>query len=204
MRFNAVIAAYILAATVSGAALPVAEDSTAEVAAPTEEEAAPAAPEGFDFPEGFNPEDFDFDYEEFEKRSADPSADPEAGWTWRPWRPVGMPAKRNADAEAHPEAGWTWRPWRPVGMPAKRDAEAEAGWTWRPWRPVGLPVGKRDAMPEAYADAEAHPEAGWTWRPWRPVGMPAKRDAEAEAGWTYRPYRPVGLPAGKREAEFRA
>jgi mating pheromone alpha-factor len=87
MRFNAVIAAYILAATVSGAALPVAEEST--------DIAAPEAP--IDDSEGY-----DFDFEEFSKRDADP----EAGWTTRPWRPVGLPVgKRDAEAEA--EAGWT-------------------------------------------------------------------------------------------------
>jgi mating pheromone alpha-factor len=95
MRFNAVIAAYILAATVSGAALPVAEEST-DIAAPEApiEESAPAE---FD-----DSEDYDFDFEEFSKRDADP----EAGWTTRPWRPVGLPVgKRDAEAEA--EAGWT-------------------------------------------------------------------------------------------------
>lgn len=77
MRFNAVIAAYILAATVSGAALPVAEDSTAEVAAPATPVEPEMSGEGYyvpeDFPEDLDPEDYEFTFEENAKRSADPT-----------------------------------------------------------------------------------------------------------------------------------
>jgi hypothetical protein len=65
MRFNTVITAYILAATVSGAALPVAKASAEAVAEETD------APDGGEF--AFGDDDFEI---EFEKRSADP------GWTW--------------------------------------------------------------------------------------------------------------------------
>jgi len=82
MRFNAVIAAYILAATVTGAALPITDATAEAIAAP---EAAPAeadAPDGGEF--AFSDDDFEIEFDDFEKRSADPSADPdaEAGWTW--------------------------------------------------------------------------------------------------------------------------
>lgn len=72
MRFNAVIAAYILAATVSGAALPVAEASAEAVAAPEAPAEDTDAPDGGEFAFG---DDDDFEIE-FEKRSAEP------GWTW--------------------------------------------------------------------------------------------------------------------------
>jgi mating pheromone alpha-factor len=219
MRFNAVIAAYILAVTVSGAALPATEEAaTNDVSAP-----APAAPESYeeapteepDYP----PPPFVFDekmMEEGQFMKRDASADAEAGWTWYPYRPYGLPiGKRSADAEAAPEAdaksGWTWYPYRPYGLPvgkrsadaeAAPEANAEAGWTWTPYRPYGLPIGKRDAEAAPEADARR----GWTWLPYRPYGLPiGKRDAEAapgadaKAGWTWTPYRPYGLPVGKRE-----
>lgn len=80
MRFNAVIAAAVLAVAVSGAALPAAEDTTTtEVSAPETPAEAPEAPATEeDYGEFAFPEDFDFDSPEYEKRSADP----EAGWTW--------------------------------------------------------------------------------------------------------------------------
>jgi mating pheromone alpha-factor len=188
MRFNAVITAYILAVTVSGAALPATEEAaTNDVSAP-----APAAPESHeeapteepDYP----PPPFVFDekmMEEGQFMKRDASADAEAGWTWYPYRPYGLPiGKRSADAEAAPEA------------------DAKSGWTWYPYRPYGLPIGKRDAKAAPEADARR----GWTWLPYRPYGLPiGKREAEAvpkadaKAGWTWTPYRPYGLPVGKRE-----
>jgi hypothetical protein len=54
--------------------------------------------------------------------------------------------------EAEPEPGFSWRQWRPIGLPyGKRDAmaeaEAEPGFSWRQWRPIGLPYGKRKFKP---------------------------------------------------------
>jgi mating pheromone alpha-factor len=141
MRFNAVIAAYILAVTVSGAALPVAEDATTEVSAPESTEDVAT-----DYPL------FDIDEEdiEFLKRDAAPEADAEAEAGYRPY---GLPSgKRSADAEP-------WK-YRPYGMPSgKRSADAEP---WK-YRPYGMPSGKRSA------DADADAEAGY--RPYgRPSG----------------------------------
>jgi mating pheromone alpha-factor len=134
MRFNAVIAATILATTVSGAALPAAEETPAvEVATPAPEEHAPT--QG-DFPPSWDFEDF-----EFKKRDAD--AQP---WNWYPYRPYGTPSGKRvavAEADAKPEA-WNWYPYRPYGTPSgKRSADAEA-WNWYPYRPYGTPSGKRE------------------------------------------------------------
>jgi mating pheromone alpha-factor len=164
MRFNAVIAAYILAVTVSGAALPVAEDATTEVSAPESTEDVAT-----DYPL------FDIDEEdiEFLKRDAAPEADAEAEAGYRPYglpsgkriadaepwkyRPYGMPSgKRSADAEP-------WK-YRPYGMPSgKRSADAEP---WK-YRPYGMPSGKRSA------DADADAEAGY-----RPYGRPSGKREE--------------------------
>jgi mating pheromone alpha-factor len=190
MRFNAVIAAYILAATVSSAALPVAEDTTTEVSALESSEEAPT--EEIDYPL------FHLDDEDTEvlKRDADAeakyrpwgmptgkrSADAEADAKYRPW---GMPTgKRSADAEADAK----YRPW---GMPTgKRYADADAEAKYRPW---GMPTGKRSADAEAEADADAK------YRPW---GMPTgKRSADADAEAKYRPW---GMPTGKRSADAEA
>jgi mating pheromone alpha-factor len=130
MRFNALIAATILAVTVSGAALPTAEETTAEVAS-----TVGIAPAEADF--------LPFEFEDFEFKKRDAEAKP---WNWYPYRPYGTPSgKRSAeaDAEAQPEA-WNWRPYRPYGTPSgKRSADAEA-WNWRPYRPYGTPSGKRE------------------------------------------------------------
>lgn len=85
MRFNAVIAACILAVTVSGAALPTEDAATTDAATitTTEAEIIETAPE-------------DDDDEQFEKRDA-------ARWKYNGWRyrPYGLPVgKREADAEA--------------------------------------------------------------------------------------------------------
>lgn len=144
MRFNAVIAATILAATVSGAA--VVNPAPTEVAEATTETTidGPSAEDLANFPEDlYYVEEGDETEGTVQKREA-------GDWVWSPkWRPVGLPVgKRDAEAEA---GDWVWSPkWRPAGLPVgKRDAAAEAdagNWVWSPkWRPVGLPVGKRDA-----------------------------------------------------------
>jgi mating pheromone alpha-factor len=122
MRFNAVIAAAILAATVSGAALPIPQDSTA--VAEAQPDLAPAVEA-----------EVDFEDEDLEKRG---------GWTTKPYRPIGLPGIGKREAEAD---GWTTNPYRPIGLPGigKRKAEA-GGWTTKPYRPIGLPgIGKREA-----------------------------------------------------------
>jgi mating pheromone alpha-factor len=154
MRFNAVIAAAILAATVSGAALPIPQDSTA--VAEAQPDLAPAVEAEVDFE----------DDEDLEKRG---------GWTTKPYRPIGLPGIGKREAEAD---GWTTKPYRPIGLPGigKREAEA-GGWTTKPYRPIGLPgIGRREAEAEAEAD-------GWTTNPYRPIGLPGigKGEAEAEA-----------------------
>lgn len=151
MRFNAVIAATILAATVSGAA--IANPAPTEVAEATSDATettidGPSAEDLANFPEDlYYVEEGDETKGTVQKREA-------GDWVWSPkWRPVGLPVgKRDAEAQPEAEAGdWVWSPkWRPVGLPVgKRDAAAEAdagNWVWSPkWRPVGLPVGKRDA-----------------------------------------------------------
>lgn len=166
MRFNTAVVAFILAVTASGTAIPAPDAAiTPEFEAPkvpAEADVSADMPDFHPLPPFYPPYPLPADL----KRDAMP----EAGWTWNPWRPIGLPGgKRDADAKA----GWTWNPWRPIGLPGgKRDAESEAGWTWNPWRPTGLPGGKRDAVPEA----------GWTWNPWRPIGLPGgKREIAFEA-----------------------
>ena len=197
MRFNAVIAATILAATVSGAAIANPQPTEVAEAAPIETE---AAVEGTTETVTKEPEFGDFYYITDEDEEALSKRDAEAGvWQWSPkFRPIGMPiGKRDAEASV-----WQWSPkFRPIGMPiGKRDADADAKagvWQWSPkFRPIGMPIGKRDA--------EAEAEAQWQWSPYRPIGMPiGKRDAkaEAEAQWQWSPYRPIGMPIGKREAQ---
>lgn len=189
MRFNAIIAATILAAAVSGAAIVNPAPGATEVADATTDTTestfdGPSAEDLANFPEDvYYVEEGEKDEGTVEKRNAEAEA---GDWVWSPkWRPIGLPVG-NRDAEAQPEAkagDRVWSPkWRPVGLPVgKRDAEAQpdanaGNWVWSPkWRPVGLPVGKRDAQPEAEAEA-----GNWVWSPkWRPVGLPVgKRDAE--------------------------
>jgi mating pheromone alpha-factor len=131
MRFTPVIAACVLAVTVSGAALPAADETTPEVATET---TTPSTTEKvhsemLDFP----PPPFDF--EEFEKRDADakPYWRGGNGWSFYPYRPYGLPAgKRSADAEAAPEAK------------AEPYWKGGNGWSFYPYRPYGLPAGKRE------------------------------------------------------------
>lgn len=114
MRFNAIIAATILAATVSGAAIANPAPQPTEVASNTDDL--------FDLPEGsYFVEEGD---ESLTKRDA------KKVWVWTPpYRPIGLPVgKRDAEAapEAEPEAGnWVWTPpYRPIGLPVgKRDAQ---------------------------------------------------------------------------------
>jgi mating pheromone alpha-factor len=100
MKINAIIASTILAATVSGAALPVpaaaaVEKRDADAAADPNAEAKWWIPYGAPIP----------------KRDAEAEADPNAEAKWRPY---GSPfAKREADAEAEAEAEWT----PPYGSP---------------------------------------------------------------------------------------
>ena len=127
MRFNAVIAATILAATVSGAA--IAQPAPTEVAEATTETTVdgPSAEDLANFPEDiYYVEEGDEIEGTVQKREA-------SDWVWSPkWRPVGLPVGKR-DAEANPKA-------------------KAQDWVWSPkWRPVGLPVGKRDAQPEADA-----------------------------------------------------
>ena len=118
MKFNAVLAAAILAVTVSGAALP--------------QESAPAPATVNDAPQ-VEVEEVD----EFEKR------DPEAGLRYTRWRPAGtIFSKRDAEAEAEAEPGLRYTRWRPAGtIFSKREAEAEAeaepGLRYTRWRPAG-------------------------------------------------------------------
>lgn len=126
MRFNAVIAATILAATVSSAA--IANPASTEVTEATSDATettidGPSAEDLASFPENlYYVEESNETEGTVEKREA-------GDWVWSPkWRPVGLPVGKR---DAQPEAA----------------AEADAGkWVWSPkWRPVGLPVGKRDA-----------------------------------------------------------
>ncbi|KAF1943624.1 hypothetical protein EJ02DRAFT_453100 [Clathrospora elynae] len=167
MRINAVIAAAIMAATTSGAALPIPTDITAP-ALDTKSE-----------PEMFLE---DYDGGEVEKRFVDA----EAGLKWTPtYRPIGLPDKRDAEADAEAKLKWT-PTYRPLGWGSfKRDAEAEAEadaeakLKWTPsYRPLGWGSFKRDA------EAEADAEAKLKWIPsYRPLGWNSfKREADAEAG----------------------
>ncbi|RAR05822.1 hypothetical protein DDE82_003733 [Stemphylium lycopersici] len=129
MRINAVIASAILAATVSGAALPVPSEATVSA------ETTPAAVEAeLEVPEV--PEEENEFWVDWNKRDADAG---KPSWTWH--RPYGMPhGKRDADAEAG-KPTWTWH--RPYGMPHGKHAEAgKPTWTWH--RPYGMPHGKRE------------------------------------------------------------
>ena len=118
MKFNAVLAAAILAVTVSGAALP--------------QESAPTPATVNDAPQVEVDE-----VAEFEKR------DPEAGLRYTRWRPAGtIFSKRDAEAEAEAEPGLRYTRWRPAGtIFSKREAEAEAeaepGLRYTRWRPAG-------------------------------------------------------------------
>ncbi|KAJ8107723.1 hypothetical protein OPT61_g8671 [Boeremia exigua] len=100
MRFNAVIAAAVLAATVSGAAIA----KPAPEATETTEEAPADDSDIFFYAEGE-------DEDSVSKREAE--ADPQ--WVWSPkFRPPGLPVgKREAEA-----GKWVWSPkFRPPGLP---------------------------------------------------------------------------------------
>src|SRR5690242_6296450 len=130
MRFNAVIAAAVLAATVSSAAIAKPAPETTEI---TEIE-ADVTPEDVEEPFYYAEEG---DEDDLTKREAE--ADPQ--WVWSPkFRPPGLPVgKREADPQ------WVWSPkFRPPGLPVGK-READPQWVWSPkFRPPGLPVGKRE------------------------------------------------------------
>jgi mating pheromone alpha-factor len=151
MKFTAIIAATILACTVSSAAIPAPQDSTSVKVDKRGKgwTTKPYRPIGLPL---------------VGKREAEAEAEAQKGWTTKPYRPIGLPlVGREAEPEAEAQKGWTTKPYRPIGLPlvGKREAEAEAqkGWTTKPYRPIGLPlVGKREMEAESEAEVEVEAE----------------------------------------------
>jgi mating pheromone alpha-factor len=149
MKINAAIAAAIMAATVSAAALPQTTEATAatttEAAAAPTEVAAPAdIHEAMTLVEVLNDYPEDVEFKEFKKRAA------EAGFHWTQWRPFGLPygksISRNPNTYLRPT----------LTILGDASAEAEAKFRWTQWRPFGLPYGRRTSTPtsacETYTD----------------------------------------------------
>ena len=132
MRINAIIASAILAATVSGAALPLPAAAAVPATIGQREAKAEAGSMATWRPYGLPIGG---------KREAAPEAEAEAG---APKRPYGLPI--GGKREAAPVAAWK-PPKRPYGLPVggKREAAPEAD---APWRPYGLPIGGKHEADE--------------------------------------------------------